>query len=145
MKTLENNILKVILKGHNRMCSIIFALPQEYHLSDISQMVWRLVDKGLVKENVDLKFELTSKGERQMTLAEQFAKLNKIEWHESAHSKLYPYECSCGFSTYDDITFCVHLNRVNPTFQHAEDILKVMMAHPDKNKFIDKITTNSHK
>ena len=64
---LESGILKAILKGHNRMCGIIFSLPREYYLSDISQMVWRLVDRGWLRFSMDREFELTSKGERQMT------------------------------------------------------------------------------
>ena len=76
-----------------------------------------------------------------MTLAERFAKMNGIEWHDLTHLQGYEYTCECGvaYNVFDprciDLTIAQH-NKNNPTFSDAKSILEVMQKRDDFGDFL---------
>lgn len=64
-----------------------------------------------------------------MTKAEQFCKLNGIEWYEDKTTK---EKCKCG-----EVTFLSNPADRNPTFTDAKSILEVMMKMIKRKDCID--------
>jgi hypothetical protein len=83
--------------------------------------------------------------ERKMTPAEEFARLNKIHWHERVeipeHEKdgikyTKHWTCSCRKDLLYFSNLGVHIEQSNPTFLDAKSILEVMMKRDDKEQFL---------
>ena len=83
--------------------------------------------------------EITDKPYQKPThaeLAERLAKgLGKC-WHERNRGIIgQGFVCTCGFKTWDDMTFGFHCHNHNPTYLHAGEILEAMRQGLSEDKF----------